>query len=87
MKTYTYQCDICGREFETQTYKGRGRRRCIECGVARVRQAVIDLHAHQGEFYERWKAACIAKADRYIKGIQGGEHEATQSKPEQNHGA
>lgn len=62
-------CVDCQEEFRRNQLNRVGR--CQECALKAMRDTARQLHDHVGPAYEKWKAACAAKADRYLAGIKG----------------
>ncbi len=63
-------CVDCGEEFPRKELNRN--RRCHECAWAAMMDAPEQLLNHEGRYYEKWKVACIAMADRYREGVKGG---------------
>lgn len=70
------KCVDCGAEHPRKELNRNYR--CKECAWTEALSVATELHEHQGPAYEKWKAACEAKASRYLAGIKGGVNEATQ---------
>ncbi len=47
--------------------------RCQDCRFKILRDNILQLMAHEGPHYEKWKQACLRKAERYAEGIKGGK--------------
>lgn len=73
------KCVDCGKDFPRKELNHVGR--CRLCASYAVHDAMTQLHNHSGPYYEKWKAACEAKAGRYLAGVKGEENEAQTSRP------
>ena len=63
------KCVDCQELFPRKLLSRMGR--CPDCAFKAMWEVAFQLHEHKGHYYEKWKAACEAKASSYIAGIKG----------------
>ena len=53
-------CVDCQRLYTKKQLNRMGR--CPDCASHAVRDAIVQLHAHSGPYYEKWKRAVLEQA-------------------------
>lgn len=67
-----FTCQWCGAEV-VDNRKRRRKRQCVACAIGRQGESVRQLMAHSGPFYDRWRFANLAAAQRMLYSPAPGE--------------